>query len=332
MSSTSQIRGHILSTLPEFEHFPRRCEPDAYGASFLIAQKLGLSDVPESTSTWTHGWRDSDAHPEQIAPQSNKTQTNLVPTEKHAQKLRSEYSYRNVHAVGCPIIYASPLEVDRIPNSLLVMPPHTLPYLEDDWNETAYVSVVQKVAENFEHVIACIHRHDIKKGNWVDSFSEAGIPHVPGTRVRDKHALVRLQTLFHMFEAVSTNTIGSHIPYAAYCGCRVSIHGPYAHRSISDFKKDPVWSGEREHVLRHRLRISREEAVREKYPFFFCAPSESETHVEWAEEELGEDCKRAPKELSTLLGWRWHEQALLKLGKCKDQVHHKLSDLKEKIL
>jgi hypothetical protein len=46
---TDEVREHILDTLPEFEHFPRRCEPDAYGASYLIAQRLGLSKVPEST-------------------------------------------------------------------------------------------------------------------------------------------------------------------------------------------------------------------------------------------------------------------------------------------
>jgi hypothetical protein len=331
--STIELREHILDVLPEFEHFPRRCEPDAYGASYLIGQKLGLDEVPESTSTWTHGWPYVPViHPEQVAQQSNSRQTNLVPTEDIAQTLREEFAYRNVHAVGCPFIYADPLDVEQIPNSLLVMPPHTLPYLEDEWDEQAYVAAVREVADAFDHVIACIHRHDIKKGNWVDSFSEAGIPYVPGTRVRDKHGLVRMQTLFHLFDAVTTNTIGSHVAYAAYCGCRVSIYGPYAHRSLSDFKKDPVWNDDREPILRHNLSHTREEAVRNRYSFLFTPPSASESHVEWAEEELGEECKRDPNELSRLLGWGIKDQFVMKAGKLKDKVRGKLLSLKNKIL
>jgi hypothetical protein len=267
-----------------------------------------------------------------MAKESNARQTNLVPTEDIAQMLRDEFSYQNVHAVGCPFIYARPLEVERIPNSLLVMPPHTLPYLEDEWDEEAYVSSIEGVKDQFEHIVSCIHRHDIKKGNWVDAFSEAGIPYVPGTRVRDKYGLVRMHTLFRLFEAVTANTIGSHIAYAAYCGCRISIYGPYAHRSLSDFKKDPVWSGDREPILRHKLKHTQEEAVRERYPFLFLPPSESESHIEWAESELGEDSKRSPKELSRLLGWGWKDQTILKLKNLKDKTHHKLSDLKGKIL
>jgi hypothetical protein len=318
--STNELREYILDVLPEFEHFPRRCEPDAYGASYLIAQELGLDKVPESTSTWTHGWPYVPlVYPDQVAQQSNARQTNLVPTEDIAQFLREEFSYRNVHAVGSPFIYADPLDMERIPNSLLVMPPHTLPYLEDEWDEAAYVSAIREVADGFDHVIACIHRHDIKKGNWVDTFSEARIPHVPGTRVRDKHGLVRMQTLFHLFDAVTANTIGSHVAYAAYCGCRVSIYGPYAHRSLSDFKEDPIWSGDREPVLRHNLKHTREEAIRNRYPFLFAPPSKSESHVEWAEKELGEECKRTPNELYKLLGWGMLEQARLKMNHYKSR-------------
>ena len=329
---TDDVREHVLATLPEFERFPRRCEPDAYGASYLIARKLGLSEVPESTSTWTHGWTHAPiAYPEQVAQQSDATETNLVPTKEIAQKLRRSFSYQNVYPVGCPFVYAEPLDVDPIQNSLLVMPPHTLPYLEDDWDEETYVSAIERVADSFDHVVACIHRHDIKKGNWVEAFSEAGIPHVPGTRVRDKYGLIRMQTLFHMFEAVTVNTIGSHIAYAAYCGCRVSIHGPYAHRSLSDYRDDPVWSGEREPILRHNLKHTREDAVRNRYPFLFSHPSESDTHVEWAESELGEDCRREPTELAELLGWGMKDQLLLRMKNLKDKARHKLSDIRGKI-
>jgi hypothetical protein len=141
----SELREHILNVLPEFEHFPRRCEPDAYGASYLIARKLGLSEVPESTSSWMHGWLNVPlAYPEQVAQQSSASATNLVSTEEIAQTLRDDFSYRNVHAVGCPFVYAEPLDVERVPNSLLVMPPHTLTYLEDEWDEGAYVSSIRE--------------------------------------------------------------------------------------------------------------------------------------------------------------------------------------------
>lgn len=337
IGTTDEFCQHVLNVLPEFDHFPRRCEPDAYGASYIIARRLGLSEVPESTSTWTHGWPYVPVvHPEQVAQQSDAAQTNLVPTEEIAKKLRNEFSYRNVYAVGCPFIYANPLDVERIPNSLLVMPPHTLPYLEDEWDEEAYVSSIEEIKSQFDHVVACIHRHDIKKGNWIDSFADAGIPYVPGTRVRDKYGLIRMQTLFHLFDSVSSNTIGSHIAYAAYCGCKVSIYGPYAHRSLSDFKKDPVWSGKREPILRHNLKHTRKKSVQDRHPFLFTPPPESETHIEWAEKELGEEHERDPKELWKLLGWGMKDQFLLKVGnwkeKLKGRVCGRLASMEKRII
>ncbi|MCS4116729.1 hypothetical protein [Salinibacter ruber] len=305
---SKSIARQVREALPDFEFFPRRTEPDAYGASYRIARELDKTWVPRSFASWKHGWPHAKiVHPIQLAERGGPENTHLVPLPEHAEFLRDSYGYEDVHAVGLPFVYAQSRSVERIPNSLLVMPPHTLPYTEDSWDEETYVEKISNLKSHFSAIIACIHRHNIKKGQWVREFERKGIEWVPGTRVRDKHGLMRMNTLFSMFEYMTTNNIGSHLPYAAYCGCKVSIYGPFSEHRKEDFANVSKWS-EYPEVLDVIVKSSSEKEVRSKFPFLFVFPNQANRHDEWAREELGEDHVRAPEAIAELLGWSLEDQ------------------------
>ncbi len=187
------------------------------------------------------------------------------------------------------------------------MPPHTLPYTDESWDEEAYVEAIADLKPSFSAIMACIHRDNIRKGQWTESFEQHDIEWIPGTRAQDKHGLTRMHTLFSMFECMTTNTVGSHIPYAAYCGCKVSIHGPFSSRRKEDYENDPLWA-EHMDVLEQHLASTTEEATRKKFPFLFVNPEDAERHEEWARRELGEAYRRPPEGIAQLLGWNLASQ------------------------
>jgi len=300
--ASADVVDHVRTVLPEFEFFPRRSEPDSYGASYLIAQALGKDRVPRSFASWKHGWPHANiVHPVQLAQHGGRRRTRLVPRPEHVDLL-SDFGYTDVHAVGLPFVYAEPRPVKRIPDSLLVMPPHTLPYLDESWDEEEYADAIAELKSSFSTVVACVHRANVEKGQWTKTFRQRCIDWVPGTRVRDKHGLVRMHTLFSMFEYMTTNTIGSHVPYAAYCGCKVSMYGPFSAPRKEDYRNDPTWSKHPD-VLEVQMKSSSEASVRRKYPFLFVDPDRAEIHRDWAAHELGADYRRPPCDLADLLGW-----------------------------
>lgn len=297
----------VRHALPAYESISHRCEPDAYGASHLIARKLGMRHAPRSFAHWKHGWPHADLHhPVQLVGHASPDDTCLVPRAEHVELLR-EFGYLDAHAAGLPFVYAQSQPVERRPGSLLVMPPHTLPYTDESWDEEAYVEAIASLKSSFSSIVACVHRDNIRKGQWTEAFERRGIEWIPGTRAQDKHGLTRMHTLFSMFEYMTTNTVGSHVPYAAYCGCKVSIYGPFSSRRKEDYQNDPLWSKHMD-VLEQHLASTTEEATREKFPFLFVSPDDAERHDEWAARELGERFRRPPQEIAWLLGWATADQ------------------------
>ena len=107
-----------------------------------------------------------------------------------------------------------------------------------------------------------------------ESFQRRGIGVFPSADQSDPRTLHRLKRILSTFEGVTTNGYGSHIAYAAYCGARVSIFGPFAefprHRMV------------RTHAVKMFPKLvdigyylCTEKALREHYPFLFVEPHEA---------------------------------------------------------
>lgn len=182
------------------------------------------------------------------------------------------------------------------------MPAHSLPETKENWDANAYVTYIKSIAHKFSRVCLCVHKSCAEKGNWIDAFSEQGIEIIEGAEERDANSLYRMSLLFNQFEFVTSNTFGSHVAYASYFGCKVSVAGP-----AEDFRREYY-----ENVLFYKNAPEVLDIVDEWYssnymakvfPQFCVNPWEASLHEDWAAWQLGEQCKKNQKELRRLLGW-----------------------------
>jgi len=87
----------------------------------------------------------------------------------------------------------------------------------------------------------CIHPECYKKGYWIGACEKFKLPYIKGASLNDKNSLMRMYRLFSSFEYMTTCYIGSHVLYAAYCNCKVSIFGKYFEYKKEFFTNDPFY-------------------------------------------------------------------------------------------
>lgn len=295
----------LVSRLPPVEVIPLGGEPDFYGASSLIATLAGESaPIPCRVGGWTHGWPHVRPiiHPKQLVEYGDADDVCLVFTKEHVRILRN-FGYVHVHAVGAPYIYADSRHVKRLEGSLLVMPAHSLPYTAHAWRMDEYAREIDAIRDRFSCVVACVSASCVKHGYWTQAFGRLGIPWITGAQIDDKNALRRMSTIFNSFEFMTTHTIGSHVAYAAYSGCRVSLYGQYVAFNESDAKGIPLYE-KYPQILKANVQGTSETVVKARFGDFFTRPDKAPEMTAWGREQLGANCKRSPRKVAKLLmGW-----------------------------
>lgn len=297
----------LKRSLPPIEFIKLRTEADCYGMSWMISSALRVPFTPRSIPNWLHGWCFANLkYIEQFGVINNLTY--LVATKD--QELFFEQNGKSALAVGAPFTYAAQFDdydVLREPNSLLVMPPHGLPFSNESWPEESYVQKINGLKSDFGKIVVCLHPSCVDKNKWLEEFDKYNIPWIVGADMHDKNALVRMHRIFTSFDYMTTNCIGSHVAYAAYSGCKVSIFGDYIEWTEIDVKDDELYV-KYPHVMHHNLSQSSKDKVSNTLPFLFVHPTKASKNVQWASEELGGKNKKSYVRLAVLLGWLPHQQ------------------------
>ncbi len=190
------------------------------------------------------------------------------------------------------------------------MPPHSLPTTSLQWDEETYVESIVEIKKDFDFIVVCLYQSCIDQNLWIKTFDKYDIPWISGASSDDKNALIRMRRLFKSFEYMTTNTIGSHILYASYCGCKVSIYGNYTEYSKDDYKNDTTYK-RFPFLLDHDLFYASEKNVKEKYSFLFQQPKNANINLDWARSEIGEENKVSLYGLAIAFGWLPHIQILM---------------------
>lgn len=288
--------------IPDAPLIPIRCEPDYYGASLLIARALGMSAAPASSASWVHGCDMLPVPREVFSPHfNNPEQTHLVSNEAAAAWWRSRGMNRAI-AVGCPFIYTPPSGASRMTNSVLAMPAHGLPgVLADELHAHSWLKTVAELKPRFANITVCLHRHDVPK---LAPMVEALDMHWITGASHDSDSLPRIRSMFDQFEHVVTDSLGSHVPYAAWSGCKVCFLEPLQHRSWEQVRDLPHQKNHPE--MEKNIRYHQKDSLLERVPFLFVDAVENACRpMEWAARALGVESMRPPEEVARLLGWRW---------------------------
>jgi hypothetical protein len=297
----------IEKSLPPLQVKHLRSEPDCYGASRIISDALGLPFRPYSFASWYHGWLSWDvkyvetfgiAHPWR----------KLVATSAH-QRFLSDHGVDAV-AVGAPFVYAFESIGDTIvrqPNSLLVMPPHSIQHYKESWDEEAYIKKIKLLSSDFDYIVACVSPSCVSQNVWIHTLEKYDIPYIVGANMHDSNGLLRMCSILKSFEYVTTNRVGGHVVYAAYSGCKVSIFGDYLNLESSEFDGDELYI-EHPHLVTNVIDELSKKSVCSKFPFLFVHPKKASKKVQWASEQLGEGSMKSFFKLSWYLGWWPHQQ------------------------
>ena len=295
-----------LPPISEFELRPwtQSFGSDYYGALQLAAEYCGLSKVPAHfPGSWQHGtwppWQ--KIRPEVIVYDSPKTVSCFVARQDEVDFLKAG-GYRKVQAIGLPIIYTKPSGLQRIPNSLLVMPTHSLASDVLVPTTEQYVREIASIKNRFDLVATCVSAHCISKGLWTAQFEEKGIQVIRGAGLDDVNALKRMRALFDTFEYVTTDSYGSHVFYALYFGARVSIWGTATPMLRENVLKDGAWTPYPEAVDK----LFSEETGRKAEEYLTplrVDPWIGVQNIDVTNSMVGHDHKLSPDEMRAVFGW-----------------------------
>lgn len=204
-------------------------EPDLYGFSDWLASYLNCQKQ-RSIRGYQHGWiwwERCVGDDRGFDPNFHKSAGLLVQNEQIAQSLREEGAYAK--AVGLPFLtyknYSGQEIPERRPETLFV-PTHSNP-----WNDLS------------GDVVDSCNQHRDKGWSVMLSATDyrVGAPGFKniemGAGVFVKDSFRRLFQIFHSYEYMVTDAMGSHIGYGLACGMKVKIDVENFCRHQNSFKQ-----------------------------------------------------------------------------------------------
>lgn len=285
-----------------------------YAANAVMHAYTGRTgDIP---GYWIHGWLPAyfNSEPRLVAlhkaADDESGQADRIRFEREQvrqwvsradqKEALEQAGYARVEAIGLPFCYLPDVSVERRPGSLLVMPPHGLKKFFDPDLAQRYADAIAALKGHFPEIYACVTMRDYYRGEWRPQFERAGVPVFYGASPSESETLLRMKEILSTFEFVTSNAFGSQLAYAAHCGARVSVYGPYVEwsteRSTTATRLFPETAG----TLSTMLSGAK---LEQEYPFLFTHPADAVEMRDWGDREIGCDRKRSPKEIAELFDW-----------------------------
>ena len=290
--------------LPKIKPYRADLITNFYGSNYLISKYIGLQIKYKIIHRyWQHGWISSSRqyHSDVVAsePILNKKALILV-ARKDEEYFLHKKGFRS-KAIGLPYCYVPERKFLR-KNSLLIMPAHgTRDILIETTTEyNKFIKYASSQRQYFEDVVVCMHKEDINNG-YNEKWIVNGFKVVQGASIDDANALIRMHSLFSQFETVLSDSIGSHIVYAAASGVKISMIKPIGWKF--NIKGNQFFNEDEGRLGPEKDTLLGTDTWYIDYNFLFCDPVDAKTHIEWGKKQIGLENKLSPKELKKVLGW-----------------------------
>lgn len=272
----------------------------SYGDTEVLSEYAGVPVLMRRHQDWQHGWIPSNLRvvsPEQIVGSDGLSRfrrdwTYLVARQDQVDHLES-FGYRDVRAIGLPVCYLRIAEQEKKPGSLLAVPHHSAT------RTTSSLASHEKFAKRllglkgeFSEVSVLLNGMDFDTPVRA-CYEHHGLTVVRGALESDSSSLKRVVAQFCASEAVTSNHLGSAIPYAAQCGAKVSVI-----EGCFEVDQNYLWSNV---LYRNCLPAARVVMTWEsdwravsELAFLQLDPTESLPAVEWSSRELGLEHRLSP--------------------------------------
>lgn len=306
-----KIRSFIKKRRLEIE-FHYDAEIEFYGAYKILKKYVGIKHLnyeKRKKINWAHGWYadffiEKSEEPYMACCNIKYRDSFNFVTRKTQEKFLWDKGFPNSKAIGMPIIYLPEKKYQKLPNSLLVMPGHSLPGYEMETFEDEYVNSINSFRHEFEKITICIHPGCFYNGLWHKTFKKHGYNITKGVELCDLNAFPKLQKLMSEHEYMTTNSYGSHVMYASYFGSKVSIIGKVPDYKLENLLKNETWISEKnKKPIIEEFNTVTIMNYRKYYPSFFVEhPLEAISHKELADYELGVKHKINKLEFDQIVG------------------------------
>lgn len=266
MSHTTNIAQSMID-LSDYSNssYPQRNEVDRFGFSWLLANYLGIdSSLPRKAGcSWLHGWKwfppDDYRYYWFNGRASLYLKTHVVNHVKEALALRSVHGFRTVLVGGLPFAYALRIlqecdakfefhyECDAARDTCVYLP-------KCAYDISAARALIEEVTDDTEQALRAVFivfGDDTKNSDLCSLLESTRIPYLCGSRPDYQYDLLRTVYLLKRFKYLITNSLGSHIPYAASLGLKVRVTSNLRERTPDEFLsystqyKYPSWFFER---------------------------------------------------------------------------------------
>jgi len=304
----------MLNSLPFILRKKTNHEIEYYGANYVLEKYLGTKNLLFKTSIrkWLHGWiYEPMEYPRELVFYGDESEPVLVHTKKQKIFLQN-HGYINAFSIGAPFLYTKEFPQKKIKNSLLIVAPHHKPGSTFiDSTLKSYIKKISLIVKKFSFSRVLLYQDDFNNKEYLQAFERHKLKVIQGASLYDQNSLFRMRNIFGVFETVTSNVLGSHLVYAAYCNCKISLYGPYNQPKKSMLAKDEFYK--RYIFIQQKLLKTHKKVYFHQYKFLHCHPKNAKKHRKWANLELGKKEKKTIQELKNIFFNSWESSAMLKL-------------------
>ena len=293
-----------------------RNEVDRFGFSNIISKKLNYSHPPKSYANWLHGWFWADPEDRNLESKVDlmlgypKIYNYNVPTVVHNIKLKNtltDYGFTNVYCGGLPFIYTNKIEVKKKQDSLLVIMPHSLDYMNfsssDMKNINNYLEKIYSFKKDFKHIDCLIFESDILKGTFAKLLKQYDFNLLVGAKPDHSNSLNYMRSIFEKYVYVTSCSLCSGLIYSMFCGGKPSIIEPIFEHSGDFFNTNP-------HIKKHNLvdvilyKESKNYLFKNYSYFIKNNPLDAIENISLANEIIGYEHKMDFEQIEKILSWK----------------------------
>lgn len=189
-----------------------------------------------------------------------------------------------------------------------------------------YIDYVKDRSKLYENVTLCIHPEDIDNYELINQIKKYKIKFIIGVSPNDANGYNRMNAILKNSKYVDTNSIGSHVVYAAAKGikvrCWMSKYELNKKMNIFQMKKYNLTSS-------FYKKVEEEQNYRQSNHFIkkylnFLVTNDYEDHTKWAMSEIGYDENFSLDDAANILGLRFLDQILFYKNKIVSKINDAL--------
>ena len=292
-----------------------RNEVDRFGFSYVLAKKIGFNLPPKSFACFAHGWVwRKDLKIEDFGYfHTPKNIPIVVATKTHKDFLTSS-GFNRIYEGGLPFAYVERSNIKRKSRTLLIMPPHSMRF-DGISIDTKLLDYIESIKSCFSEICFCLHYDDYSDEEVTNILKKRNLNFILGADASDANSLLRMREIFDYFEYVTTTVIGSHVLYASFCNCKVSLlrnfHYIYPKTIFKNYSMIQSIAGLQERYLNNFNNLTQLET---DFPWLIVNhPDEAIEMTEWARQEIGFSNLLDNNLLIKILGWNYSSKAIILL-------------------